>query len=133
MSTQHYHAILWIDHHQARVIHFNATEADGTLIHPSHPPRHLHSKAGSASGTHQHGDKQFFDDAAEALKGCHAFIVVGPSKAKEEFVTYLEQNHRDLVEKLDSVKAMEQVTDNQLVAVGRRHFKAADRMRAQIG
>lgn len=133
MTTNHYHAILWIDHHEARIIHFNASEADETLIHPSHPPRHLHSKAGSASGTHQHGDKQFFRDVAEALGTSHVFMVVGPSSAKDELAAYLEQNHRDLFGKLDSVKAMQQVTDNQLVAAGRQHFKAADRMRAQRG
>ncbi|HVJ44088.1 MAG TPA: hypothetical protein VM639_21475 [Dongiaceae bacterium] len=132
MST-HYHAILWIDHHEARVIHFNATEADEKLIHPSHPPRHLHAKVGSASGTHQHGDKSFFHDVANELRAAHLFLVVGPSTAKNEFVTYLEGNDRELLAKLDSVKAMQQVSDNELVAAGRRHFKASDRMHAQIG
>ncbi|HVI89280.1 MAG TPA: hypothetical protein VM659_13315 [Dongiaceae bacterium] len=133
MSTNHYHAILWIDHHEARIIHFNASEADETLIHPNHPPRHLHSKAGSASGTHQHGDKQFFHEVAQELESSQLFLVTGPSSAKDEFVAYLEQNHRDLAGKLDGIKTMQHVTDNQLVAVGRQHFKAADRMRTQIG
>jgi len=132
MST-HYHAILWIDHHEARIIHFNAAEADENVIHPSHPPRHLHATAGSASGTHQHGDKSFFRDVANELRSAHLFLLVGPSTAKNEFVTYLESNDRDLLGKLDEVKAMQQVSDKELVAAGRRHFKSADRMRAQIG
>ena len=27
--ADHYHAVVWIDHKQARVFHFNVEEADG--------------------------------------------------------------------------------------------------------
>jgi hypothetical protein len=129
--SAHYHAIVWLDHHEARIIHFNPTEADETVIHPTHPPRHMHAKSGSASGTHQHGDAAFFQDVAKELQSAHLFQVVGPSTAKNEFVAFLEKHDAKLLAKLDSVHAMQQVTDNELVAAARRHFKAADRMHAQ--
>lgn len=132
MST-HYHAVLWIDHHEARIIHFNATEADEDLVHPLHAPRHLHVKAGSASGTHLHGDKAFFRDVAAALESARLFLLVGPSSAKDEFVDYLEREKNDLLARLDSVHAADDMTDRELLAMARRHFKSADRMRAQIG
>jgi stalled ribosome rescue protein Dom34 len=131
--SAHYHAVVWLDHHEARVIHFNPTEADEKVIHPTHPPRHLHAKAGSASGTHQHGNPEFFGEVAKELESAHLFMVTGPSTAKNEFVTYLEKHDPKLLAKLDSVHAMQHVTDNELVADARRHFKAADKMHAQRG
>ena len=40
----HYHAVVWIDHRQARVFHFNAEDADKVVIHPEHPVRDYHRK-----------------------------------------------------------------------------------------
>ena len=45
--SAHIHAVVWIDHHEARIFHFNASEADGLVIHPDRPVRHLHHKAHS--------------------------------------------------------------------------------------
>ena len=43
--SAHYHAVVWIDHREARVFHFNASDADKLVVHPDHPTRHLHHKA----------------------------------------------------------------------------------------
>src|SRR5579864_5526898 len=75
----HYHAVLWIDHHEARIIHFNADEAEEKLVHPAHPPRHLHVKAGSSSGTHVTDEPQFYRDVADAVADAHEILVGGPS------------------------------------------------------
>ena len=41
--ADHYHAIVWIDHKQARVFHFNVEEADRSVIR-DHVVRDLHSR-----------------------------------------------------------------------------------------
>ena len=60
--SSHYHAVVWIDHHEALVIHFNADAAEERHLHPVDPPRHLHVKAGGAAGTHITDEPSFYRD-----------------------------------------------------------------------
>jgi hypothetical protein len=130
--ASHYHAVVWLDHHEARVIYFNADDADEKTVHPAHPPRHLHHTAGSPEGTHERGDPEYYRDVADALADARAFLITGPSTAKTEFVTWLKSQVPLMTERLASVETLPRMTDRQLVAEARRFFKGADRMRPQI-
>jgi hypothetical protein len=129
--ASHYHAVVWVDHHEARVIFFNPLEDDETVIHPEHEPRHIHSKAGSAAGTHLRGNPNYFAEIASALAPAGAVLVTGPSTAKTEFVTYLHDHTPLVSEKLAGVETLDKTSDPRLVAFARRHFKSADRMTPQ--
>jgi hypothetical protein len=129
--SDHYHAVVWIDHHEARVISFNADEADERTVHPAHPIRHLHHKSGSAAGTHERGDADYFRAVAEAVVAATEFLVTGPSTAKTEFVTWLRKQAPLTSERLAGVETLAPMSDKQLVAEARRFFKGADRMRPQ--
>lgn len=37
MTKHHYHAVIWIDHREARVFHFNPTEVEKLTLHPDDP------------------------------------------------------------------------------------------------
>jgi len=130
--SSHYHAVVWIDHHEARVIYFNADDADETTIHPEHPPRHLHHTSGSAAGTHERGAASYFRDVADAIGAAKEFLVAGPSTAKTEFVTWLRQEAPQLIDRLCGVETLSRTTDAQLAADARRFFRGADRMRPQL-
>jgi stalled ribosome rescue protein Dom34 len=132
LST-HYHAVVWIDHHEAHVFHFNIAEADETVVHATHSPRHIHTKAGSASGTHVRNEPEFYRDVAAAVADSHAILVAGPSSAKTEFVKYLHKHAPTTFERIGGIETMDRVTDHQLVAEGRRYFSIADRMQPQKG
>ncbi len=128
----HYHAIVWIDHHEARVVYFNVDDADEKTVHPAHSLRHLHHKAGSAAGTHEQGEATYYRAVADALGEAKEFLLVGPSTAKVEFETWL-RNHAPLVaERMSDIETLAQMTDRQLAAEARRFFRGADRMRPQI-
>jgi hypothetical protein len=127
--ASHYHAVVWIDHHEARVIFFNPDEADEQTIHPAHPPRHLHHTAGSASGTHERGAPEYYRSVADAVGEAKEFLVAGPSTAKTEFVTWLRDEKSPIVERLCGVETLQHMSDKQLVADARKFFKGADRMR----
>lgn len=129
---QHSHAVVWIDHHEARIIYFNADDADEHTVRPAHPPRHLHSKAGSASGTHLRGEDSYYREIAEALAEVPAFLIGGPSSAKLELVKYLHRHAPTTFEHLAGIEAMDKLTDKELVAASRHYFKAADRMTPQL-
>jgi hypothetical protein len=40
--SDHYHAVLWIDHHQAKVFHFDATDVDRTFTAEDHMQHQSH-------------------------------------------------------------------------------------------
>jgi stalled ribosome rescue protein Dom34 len=131
--TAHYHAVIWIDHHEAHVCHFNADQADEAVVHATHSPRHLHSKAGSVSGTHVTDEPEFYRDVAGAVADAHAILIAGPSSAKTEFVKYLHRHAPGTFDRIGGIETMALVTDNQLLAEARRYFSKADRMRPQKG
>lgn len=129
----HYHAVLWIDHHEARVIHFNADTAEEEHIRPDGAPHHLHVKAGSHSGTHIEDEPKFYRDVAAALSDAHEVLVTGPSTAKAEFVKHVHKHAPHLMERIAGIETLDHVTDNQLLAEARRYFKQNDRTRPQLG
>src|SRR6185437_14975698 len=110
----HYHAVLWLDHHEARIIHFNADESEAARVRPSDPPRHLHVKAGSMSGTHITDEPKFYGDVAEALGDAHEVLVTGPSTAKREFLKYLRKHAAPTWRRIVGVETLDDLTDNQL-------------------
>src|SRR5258708_16347285 len=55
MSNPHQHAVIWIDHHEARVFHFSATDVERLVLHPDHPTKHIHHKANSIGSGHAAG------------------------------------------------------------------------------
>ena len=131
--TEHYHAVIWIDHHEAHVFHFNIAEADEKVVHATNSPRHIHTKAGSMSGTHVRGEPEFYRDAAAAIAESHAILVAGPGSATTEFVKYLHKHAPQTFDRVAGIETMERVTDPQLVAEARRYFSIEDRMQPQRG
>jgi len=130
MST-HNHAIIWIDHREARIFHFNRIEADSQVLHPHNPDTHIHHKANSIGSGHAAEDHGFFRDIAAAIGGVQAFLVTGPANAKTEFVKHLHRHNHDLIEKLAGVETVDHPSDGQLLDYARRYFKAADLMTPQ--
>jgi stalled ribosome rescue protein Dom34 len=130
--NSHYHAVVWIDHHEARVIFFNADDADEKTIHPEHHSRHSRHKSGSPAGTHERGEATYYRGVADALGKAKAFLVAGPSTAKTEFVTWLRSEAPAMIERLSGIETLQHMTDGQLVAEARRFFKGADHMKPQI-
>ena len=37
MNSHHFHAVIWIDHHEARVFHFSPTDVERLVLHPDDP------------------------------------------------------------------------------------------------
>ena len=65
--SSHYHAIVWIDHLEARIFHFNAEELDRLVLHPHSPTRHIHHKVNTTGSGHAPEDHDFFEQVVEAI------------------------------------------------------------------
>jgi hypothetical protein len=131
--SNHYHAVAWIDHHEARIIHFNADERERRRIAPSDPPHHLHIKAGSPAGTHVTDEPAFYADVVAALRDTPAVLLAGPATAKDEFIRYTQRHAPEMISHIVKHEKMDHPTDNQLLAAARRFFASADRLTPQRG
>lgn len=131
MTVHHFHAVVWLDHSEARVFSFNQDEVEKLVIHPDKPHRHLHHKAGSVSGSRSKEDVAFFQDIVEGMTGAGAILVCGPASAKTEFVKWLAKAHADVLELVAAVETVDHPTDGALVAHARKYFKVHDKMTPQ--
>lgn len=129
--SQHYHALVWIDHHEAKVFQFDATDVEHTTIHSSHPHQHLHHKANSGDSGHAPLDKEFLKHVAASVAQAGAILITGPASAKTELATYIGQTSPELAKRISGVESLDHPTDGELVAFGRSFFKADDRMHSQ--
>ncbi len=127
----HYHALVWIDHREAKVFHFNATDVESTTVRSQHPDQHIHHKANSGDSGHAPVDNEFLKRVTEALVQSGAILITGPANAKTELAAYIKRTQPKLAERVSGVEPLDHPSDGALVALGRKFFKADDRMHPQ--
>lgn len=130
--TSSYHALVWIDHQQARIFHFDANGSDLEVVRSSHPHQHLHHKANSRDSGHAALDIRFMSEVADALDSAGAILITGPAGAKTELASYIRRARPDLGRRISGVEAVDHPSDGQLVALARTFFDKDDRMHSQI-
>ena len=119
----HYHAIIWIDHREAKVFHFNVADVERLVIHPHNPTRHIHHKANTIGSGHASQDHDYLQHVGEAVAGAGAILITGPANAKTELVKHIERHMPALKSKIAGVETLDHPTDGELVAHARRYFK----------
>ena len=124
----HYHAVVWLDHAEARIFHFNREEAEKFTVHGH--KHHLHHKASSVVGSgREPADLAFYAEVAHKLEGAGEVLVLGPGAAKLEFIRHVHKAAPQLESKIVGVETVDHPTDGQVVAYARKYFHAKDRMR----
>lgn len=132
----HYHAVVWIDHREAHVMHISPDDVEASIIRPAKPHQKLHSKRGAdkggAVGTGRaKEDEGFYHEVVEALKGAQEILVVGPANAKLSLIKHIHSHDHQFSDKVIGIETVDHPTDAQLVSYARKYFAAADRMRPQ--
>jgi hypothetical protein len=130
--TNHYHALVWIDHRVAKVFHFNAEDSYRETVNSSHPQQNLHHKANSIDSGHAPVDHDYLERVAKAIATAGAILIVGPASAKTELFKHIQHLHPPIAAKISAVETIDHPSDGALLAHGRRFFKADDRMRPQV-
>ena len=131
MSKPHYHAVIWIDHREARVFHFNSTDVERLVLHPDHPTRHIHHKANSIGSGHAAEDLDYFHAVAASVADAGEVLITGPANAKTEMVKHIHQHDPKLMKVIVGVETVDHPSDAQLVAYARHYFKTEDLMLPQ--
>jgi hypothetical protein len=127
----HFHAVVWIDHREARVFHFNPAEADRLVIRPDDPTRHIHHKANSIGSGHAAEDQNFLEAVAQSIADAGAVLITGPANAKTELVKHIQKRDPGLMKLIVGVETVDHPTDGELVAFARKYFRAEDEMLPQ--
>jgi stalled ribosome rescue protein Dom34 len=127
----HFHAVIWIDHHEARVFHFNPGDADRLVIRPNDPTRYIHHKANSIGSGNAAEDEAFYHHVVEAVADAGAILITGPANAKTELVKHIHHHDPALMSRIKGIETVDHPTDGELVAHARKYFKAEDLMTPQ--
>jgi len=123
-----FHAVVWLDHAQAHVIHFNREESHAQQVHGK-GAQHQHHHANTVGSGRAAPDRAYFDAVIAALDDAQEILVVGPASAKNEFVAHAEQKSKALRARIVAVEPLDHPSDKQLLAHARDYFERTDRMR----
>ena len=132
MNSPHYHAVIWVDHREARIFHLSPTDVDRSVLHPDHPTKHIHHKANSIGSGHAQDDQNYFQAIMEAVAGSGALLITGPANAKTELVKHIHQHDPQMMKTVVGIETVDHPSDAQLVAYARKYFEGSDRMQPQI-
>ena len=127
----HNHAVIWIDHREARIFHFNKTQSESIVLHPNNPSQHIHHKANAMGSGHAAEDQKFLHEVTKAIGPAHLVLITGPSNAKTELVKHIHRHDPQMMERIAGVETVDHPTDGALLDHARRYFKAADLMTPQ--
>jgi stalled ribosome rescue protein Dom34 len=122
------HAVVWIDHQEARIFHVHPEMADESRVLSPQHHIHRHPKGRGEPREHPDDARRFFDDVARRLDGTDSVLIVGPAAAKNEFITFVHEKHPQLASKVVGVEAADHPTGREIVAHARTYFKASDEM-----
>ena len=124
----HYHALVWIDHREARIFAVGQAEIEGETIRSRDAAKHIHRKADHVGLGKAPVDQGFMQEVAEALKPFKAILIAGPGTARNELAGFLAEHHPAVSKRIWGIEPMDHPSGGQLIAAAREYFRAADRM-----
>lgn len=124
----HYHAVVWLDHKEAHVMHISPEDVEKSVVHPTKPHKKLHSKSGTVGAGKAAEDHAYYHAIVEALQGAQEVLVLGPAQAKLQLIKHIHSHDHAMTDKIVGVEKTDHPTDGQLVAYARKYFVAKDKM-----
>jgi hypothetical protein len=115
------HAIVWTDHHSARVVQFDTEQfVTKKVAEQTHETPQHNSEVRS--------EHEFLGAVCDALDGVNHVLITGSHTAIADFKHYVEKHRAPLAKLVIGYEVVDHPTDNQLVALGREQFKRYARM-----
>jgi stalled ribosome rescue protein Dom34 len=122
------HAIVWLDHREARIASFSLGSSHLIEVHSHSPERRIHRKAREIGSGKAADDHDFFDEIAASLLDIREVIIAGPGNAKTAFEVYTKDRHVELSKRIVGVETLDHPTDGELLAHARKSFNAIDQL-----
>ena len=123
------HAVVWIDHKEAHVIHFNAEASENEVIKTKSTHPHLHHKSGVIGSGRFGSDQGYLHDVILAVAEAKEILIVGPGSAKLDLVKHAKHHDAKVAQKIVGIETVDHPTDPQLLAFARQTFLKVDRMK----
>ena len=114
---------IWIDHREARVFRLREATTDVvTFRAPEEETHRKHQNGQRNAMAHPDDEKRFFRSIADSFSGTESIVVLGPSTAKHEFVSYLQRRAPALEKQVVGSETLARLTYPQTVAYARKYF-----------
>lgn len=123
------HAVVWIDHQTAHIIHFNADNSTVEIVKTNSSQTHQHHHQGTLGSGKAVTSQSYLHEVVENLADAKEVLVVGPGSAKLELIKHVHAHDAAVTEKIVGVETVDHPTDPQLLAFAKRYFLKADKLR----
>ena len=121
---------LWIDHRETIIVTIGDPEEETKRIE-SGMEKHVRFSGGSESGDRSGEDQRdrrftnhlnsYYDEVIAYIRDAESILIFGPGEAKGELKTHLES--QKLGERIVAVETEDKMTDGQIAAKVRQHFR----------
>jgi hypothetical protein len=116
-----FHAIAFVDHHSAEVLQFASEQMEERKVHE-------HLKLTRQHGSAVRTEHEFFGHVCDALDGITEVLVVGGHTGLADFRHYADKHRPQTAKRIVGYEVVDHPTENQLVALARKHFVKYDKM-----
>lgn len=115
------HAVIWIDHRHAQVMHIGRETDELHTVEASGEKEHLHHKANAIGDGKSPPHPDYFREVIAAVGTSNEVLVTGPGSAKNELVKFAGQHAKEFAKRIGKVESLGHVSIGEL-AVHARHF-----------
>ena len=116
------HALVWLDHRSAYVIHLDLASEEITSVTAKHGKEYLHHKADAIGDGNIKPHADYFVDVMAAIGKSSEILLVGPADAKTEFAKYAEKHRPELAKCIVKIETMDRASTGELVDHARHYF-----------
>ena len=125
MSELH-HAVVWLDHSEAKVLRFGPDEESEVHMHSHTSLQRLHHRRdGWEAGGNPPDDAEFFQRILGALDHSEGTVITGPGNAKSALKAYIDHHRPEGAARVFAVEGQDHPAADALLALGREFFKSA--------
>ena len=130
--TKHDHAIVWIDHLEAKVFYFDEMDVDRIMLQPHKPNRRIHCNTDSIGNVNTPLNQGFFERVEEAINKSEEILITGPASGKSDLAAHIKRHRPEIARCVVGIETIDHPSDGALIAVARICFKAGERLRPKI-
>jgi len=116
-----FHAVAFVDHQSAQVLQFGSEQVVERKVH-----EHRHLTRRHHSGVRS--EHEFFGEVCAALDGIAEVLVTGGHTGLADFRHYVDKHSPQTAARIVGYEVVDHPTENQLVALARKHFVKYDQM-----
>ena len=118
----HNHAVVWVDHRQARIFLVGLSGTDEIVLQSHLPTQHIHHKANSIGAGHVSEDEDFLKRTTQALGDASQILILGPSVEKVVLHNYLRDHDPKFSDRVVAVESADHPSDREIVAYAKQYF-----------